>query len=551
MFASDELDRIVAAAQAERRLPSVSAAVFHRGEIVWSRAIGLADVGRGGAATSDHAYRIGSITKTFTAAAIMQLRDAGKLDLEDTLDRHVEGAAHTPSIRRLLSHASGLQRETQDDSWLTLRFAPPDELLETLAQAELVLPSGARFHYSNLAFALLGIVVERASGVPYQDYVRECEWREDLLMLSQSASALDGVSFGQRFQESLVQLAFADIFRALKDPETRTDRLNHIRILNSLARLNREALNVRRYNDLRDDKAAGELQATAKIPSVEEAQHGIFCAFDHAMSLKPAPGPIGPDLNIYLGLDPRPAPAAPKQSEGGPAAPTGRAEASDQRRKSDEGGPALRSASPTAEVLPVLRSASGEGGLTKAVDEGGPASASIPQPDRSSRPEEVLTPETSLSPGTEPATCPPLTDSLTRPLADSTPVTTVPHSNIEIQNPKMKTFPEKCHECRVELPPLLPSGERPQIHCRNCGTPLRDLAERHLYCPACQGSLHKIFIGAHRTSNDCPHCAITLPPPPAAPALRSAFDEGGPALPDTLSNTLSPPGTTTPSTLAA
>jgi CubicO group peptidase (beta-lactamase class C family) len=123
--------------------------------------------------TPDTQYRLGSITKTFTAAAIMQLRDAGKLDLEDTLDRHVEGAAHTPTIRRLLSHASGLQRETHDDSWLTLRFAQPDELLETLAQAELVLPSGARFHYSNLAFALLGIVVERVSGRPYMDYVRE------------------------------------------------------------------------------------------------------------------------------------------------------------------------------------------------------------------------------------------------------------------------------------------------------------------------------------------------------------------------------------------
>ncbi len=68
-----------------------------------------------------------------------------------------------PSIRRLLSHASGLQRETHDDSWLTLRFAPPDELLETLDRAEMVLPAGARFHYSNLAFALLGIVVERVS----------------------------------------------------------------------------------------------------------------------------------------------------------------------------------------------------------------------------------------------------------------------------------------------------------------------------------------------------------------------------------------------------
>jgi CubicO group peptidase (beta-lactamase class C family) len=167
------LEQRLRGVQREKRAPSIAAAVIRDGELIWETAVGVADVEADLEATPDTQYRIGSITKTFTAAAIMQLRDAGKLDLEDTLDRHVEGAAHTPTIRRLLSHASGLQRETQDDSWLTLRFAPPDELLETLEQAELVLPSGARFHYSNLAFALLGIVVERVSGVPYMDYVRE------------------------------------------------------------------------------------------------------------------------------------------------------------------------------------------------------------------------------------------------------------------------------------------------------------------------------------------------------------------------------------------
>src|SRR4029077_3995878 len=164
---------LVRVAQREKRMPSLSAAILRDGEVVWETALGLADVEGDVEATPDTQYRIGSITKTFTAAAIMQLRDAGKLDLEDTLDRHVEGAAHTPSIRRLLSHVSGLQRETQNDSWLTLRFAPPDELLETLAQAELVLPSGARFHYSNLAFALLGIVGGRVCGMPYEEYARE------------------------------------------------------------------------------------------------------------------------------------------------------------------------------------------------------------------------------------------------------------------------------------------------------------------------------------------------------------------------------------------
>lgn len=168
-----KLERLLAAEQREKRAPSVAAAVLREGELIWESAVGVADVEAGVEATAGTQYRVGSITKTFTATAIMQLRDAGRLDLEDTLDRHIEGAAHAPTIRRLLSHASGLQRETHDDSWLTLRFAPADELLETLGRAEMVLPSGARFHYSNLAFALLGIVVERVSGIPYLDYVRE------------------------------------------------------------------------------------------------------------------------------------------------------------------------------------------------------------------------------------------------------------------------------------------------------------------------------------------------------------------------------------------
>jgi len=85
------LERLVLAQQREKRMPSISAAVLRDGELIWEEAVGAANVESGLEATPDTQYRIGSITKTFTAAAIMQLRDAGKLDLEDTLDRHVEG----------------------------------------------------------------------------------------------------------------------------------------------------------------------------------------------------------------------------------------------------------------------------------------------------------------------------------------------------------------------------------------------------------------------------------------------------------------------------
>jgi CubicO group peptidase (beta-lactamase class C family) len=161
-----ELERLVRREQRDQRLPSIAAAVLRDGENVWETAVG-------GDATPDTQYRLGSITKTFTAAAIMQLRDAGKLDLEDALDKHVDAAAHAPTLRRLLSHTSGLQRETHDDAWLKARFADVPELLETLGEAEQVLPPGARFHYSNLAFALLGVVVERVSGMSYAQYVQE------------------------------------------------------------------------------------------------------------------------------------------------------------------------------------------------------------------------------------------------------------------------------------------------------------------------------------------------------------------------------------------
>src|SRR5918911_2092834 len=98
------LDRLVRDAQADGRRPSVSAAAFRRGEVLWQDAVGLADAEAGVEATPDHQYRIASITKTFVAASIFQLRDEGRLDLDDELSRHVPEAAHGwPTVRRILS----------------------------------------------------------------------------------------------------------------------------------------------------------------------------------------------------------------------------------------------------------------------------------------------------------------------------------------------------------------------------------------------------------------------------------------------------------------
>jgi CubicO group peptidase (beta-lactamase class C family) len=168
-----DLSRLVREAQSEQRIPSISAAAIGNGEIVWQEALGFADVNGLREARPDTQYRVGSITKTFTAAAVLQLRDAGELDLEDPLSDHVPAAAHGPTLRRLLTHLSGLQREMPGYVWETLEFPDRAGLVAGLADAEQVLRPGARWHYSNLAFALLGEVVARRSGLEYEDYVRE------------------------------------------------------------------------------------------------------------------------------------------------------------------------------------------------------------------------------------------------------------------------------------------------------------------------------------------------------------------------------------------
>jgi CubicO group peptidase (beta-lactamase class C family) len=172
--APERFRRLVLEAQSAGRLPSLSAAVFRGGELVWDEAVGLADAEQQVEASADTQYAVASITKTFTAASVLQLRDQGKLELDDPLSRHLPEAAHgTPTLRRMLSHASGLQREPPGEVWETLEFPGEEELLRTLDQAEQVLPPAAAWHYSNLAFALLGHVVARLSGQPFQDYVRE------------------------------------------------------------------------------------------------------------------------------------------------------------------------------------------------------------------------------------------------------------------------------------------------------------------------------------------------------------------------------------------
>ncbi|HEU0303040.1 MAG TPA: serine hydrolase domain-containing protein [Gaiellaceae bacterium] len=163
----------------ENRLPGAAVGVVHEGKLVWSKGIGFADLRTKRRSTPKTLYRIASITKTFTAAAIMQLRDAGKLDLDDRAVEHIpelsaaSGSLDQLTIRRMLSHESGLQSEPPGTDWTRVEYeSDPVQTLARAADISTTVPPSTQWKYSNLAYQLLGEIVQRVSGVPYQRYVR-------------------------------------------------------------------------------------------------------------------------------------------------------------------------------------------------------------------------------------------------------------------------------------------------------------------------------------------------------------------------------------------
>ena len=169
-----DLERRVREAQSQWHAPAVSAGIVRDGVLVWSTHVGSARLDPVIAPTDDTQYMIGSITKTFTAVLIMALRDAGRLSLDDRLEKFLPQTRHgAVTIRQLLSHDSGLQREPVGRIWENLNAPDQERLLRELEDAEQVLPAHFAFHYSNLAFGLLGQIVQQLEGQQWGDVVTE------------------------------------------------------------------------------------------------------------------------------------------------------------------------------------------------------------------------------------------------------------------------------------------------------------------------------------------------------------------------------------------
>lgn len=175
-----ELEERVHVVVAAHRLPGASVGVVLPGGLAFRTHAGLADPASRRAADDATVYRVASLTKTLTAAALVVLRDRGLLRLDDPIVRHLpefgrvrplRGRCEDVTLAQLLTHRAGLESEGPFDHWDSMAFPTRDALLARLSHAALVLDPGRAVKYSNLAYALLGEVIARVGGEPYERFV--------------------------------------------------------------------------------------------------------------------------------------------------------------------------------------------------------------------------------------------------------------------------------------------------------------------------------------------------------------------------------------------
>ena len=164
-----------------RNLPGMAVGIVYDQELVYAKGFGYADIQKKTPVTPRSLFRIASNTKTFTATAIMQLRDEGKLRLDDPIEKYLPGFtiqepypdAPEITVFNLLTHTSGLPREAGFPYWTDRKFPTMKEILEKLPEQEMIYPPGTKYKYSNLGMALLGEIVSVVSGMPYDRYISE------------------------------------------------------------------------------------------------------------------------------------------------------------------------------------------------------------------------------------------------------------------------------------------------------------------------------------------------------------------------------------------
>ncbi len=212
-----EIEKIFERYHKGRKLPGSAWGVVIDGELVFTRSFGVRERTSNDAVTADTAFRIASMTKSFTASAILKLRDEGKLSLEDRVEKWIPEfknykypTADTQPlrIRHLMTHGAGFP---EDNPWGDRQMGEPLESLSQWVKKGIPFstPPDTEYEYSNYGFALLGQIVAKASGVPYRTYIE----KQILAPLGMKSSSLEpsalpensrAVGYGLRGEEYFV-----------------------------------------------------------------------------------------------------------------------------------------------------------------------------------------------------------------------------------------------------------------------------------------------------------------------------------------------------------
>lgn len=163
---SRRLEMVARRAQSEGRVPGLVAAVGRGGGVAWSAGVGKAEVSDPEVPLdTDTPFVIASNTKTFIAVVVMALRDEGRLKLDDPVETYLPGVAHGDmTVRSMLTHLSGMQREDASGVWDDMRFPTAEQLIAGLGEAARISTPNTHWHYSNLCYAVLGELIALIDG---------------------------------------------------------------------------------------------------------------------------------------------------------------------------------------------------------------------------------------------------------------------------------------------------------------------------------------------------------------------------------------------------
>lgn len=158
--------------------PGAAVLVYNKGSVLFKKGYGVADSGSKEAITTSHKFCIGSITKQFTAMATLLLEEQGRLSIKDPIHKYLPDYPHrdkTITIENLLTHTSGMIDVFENQNWYSMweRELTPEEFVDVFKNDSLLTEPGTAYHYSNFGYAVLGLIIEKVSGLSLSDFLKQ------------------------------------------------------------------------------------------------------------------------------------------------------------------------------------------------------------------------------------------------------------------------------------------------------------------------------------------------------------------------------------------